>query len=578
MGDLSLGLLGPPEVRHDGKPVTFRTRKVMALLIYLAVEGRLHSREKLTALLWPESEEAQGRMLLRRSLLLLRQSLHEESEPPGQAHILVEREALGCNFSSALQLDVQEVQKAVQASRDSTSSTPGSTSPAHASRAVVTQLQAAAALYRGNFLEGFILDDAPDFDDWLRLQREAWHTRIVLIFDRLSSLQFHRGEVTEALEVAMRWLACEPLNETVYQRLMQLYLALGNRDAALRTYEACRNMLAGELHAKPAPETEALRERMNMAAGISSPSPVSRSTTQASARAYPSSQRVEGPLVGRANEHTRLVEAYYSAKQGRAQAVLLKGEAGIGKTRLASEFLRWAAAQGADVLAGRAFETGGRLSYQPLVEGLRSRLERENAPDDLLSDTWLAELSRLLPELRDRYPDLPVPEGDEATARNRLFEAVARLGQALAERAPVVLFIDDVQWADLGSLDLLHYLGRSWTERGTPVMLLMSIRDEALINPGMLTQSLDGLQHDLAVITLPLGALQLEDTLLLVQALGKSEVSADMQEAPRFAHWLFAETGGSPSTCSKCSRLSCNAICCPLIASRMAVGPSIIPA
>jgi DNA-binding SARP family transcriptional activator len=546
MGDLSLRLLGPPEVRHDGKPVTFRTRKVMALLIYLAVEGRLHSREKLTVLLWPESEEAQGRMLLRRSLMLLRQGLHEESEPPGQAHILVEREALGCNFSSALHLDVREVQKAVQASRDPASSTPGNTSPAHASRAIVAQLQAAAALYRGNFLEGFMLDDAPDFDDWLRLQREAWHTRIVLIFDRLSSLQFHRGEVTEAVEVAMRWLAYEPLNETVYQRLMQLYLALGNRDAALRTYETCRNMLAGELRAKPAPETEALRERIKMAAGISSPSPVSPSTAHASSRAYPSSQLVEGPLVGRANEYTRLVEAYYSAKQGRAQVVMLKGEAGIGKTRLASEFLRWAAAQGADVLAGRAFETGGRLSYQPLVEGLRSRLERENAPDDLLSDTWLAELSRLLPELRDRYPDLPAPEGDEATARNRLFEAVARLGQALAERAPLILFIDDVQWADLGSLDLLHYLARSWTERGTPVMLLMSIRDEALINPGMLTQSLDGLQHDLTVISLPLGALQLEDTLLLVQALGKSEASADMQEAPRFAQWLFAETGGQP--------------------------------
>ncbi len=541
MSDLSLRLLGPPEVRHDGQPVSFRTRKVLALLIYLAVEGRLHSREKLTALFWPESEEAQGRMLLRRSLLLLRQGLHEESEPPGRAHIMVERDALGCNFASDLHLDLQVVQKAVQVPREQTSSLS-----ADANGAVILQLQAAVTLYRGNFLEGFYLNDAPDFDDWVRLQREAWHTRMALIFDRLSSLQFRRGELADALEAATRWRVHEPLNETAYQRLMQLYLAMGNRDAALRTYESCRNMLAGELRAKPAPETEALRERIKMAESVSSPSPVSRSTAHVSTGVSPSSLLLEGPLVGRANEYARLVELYHKAKQGRGQVVMLKGAAGIGKTRLASEFLRWATAQGADVLAGRAFETGGRLSYQPLVEGLRNRLERENAPDDLLNDTWLAELSRLLPELRDRYPDLPAPEGDEATARNRLFEAVARLGQALAERNPVVFFIDDVQWADLASLDLLHYLGRCWTERGTPVLLVMSIRDEALINADTIAQWLAGLEHDLSLTSLPLAALRFEDTLRLVQVLGKSEAGAQTQEAAQFAQWLFAETGGQP--------------------------------
>ena len=89
--------------------------------------------------------------------------------------------------------------------------------------------------------------------------------------------------------------------------------------------------------------------------------------------------------------------------------MLLVGEAGIGKTRLATEFVAWARSQGADALSGQAFEMGGRLPYQPLVEALRQRLEEENAPEDLLEDLWLAELSRLLPELRVRYPDLPAP-------------------------------------------------------------------------------------------------------------------------------------------------------------------------
>src|SRR5437868_10899125 len=164
----------------------------------------------------------------------------------------------------------------------------------------------------------------------------------------------------------------------------------------------------------------------------------------------------------------------------------MQGEAGIGKTRLAKEFLAWAEVEGADVLQGRAFETGGRLPYQPVIEALRRRIERENAPDDLLSDTWLAELSRLLPELCERYPDLPAPIGDKSVARNRLFEAVARLLQALAARTPLVLFIDDVQWADAASLDVLHYLARRFAESQTPALPLLTLRmGEREMPPGL---------------------------------------------------------------------------------------------
>src|SRR5439155_1582052 len=116
----------------------------------------------------------------------------------------------------------------------------------------------------------------------------------------------------------------------------------------------------------------------------------------------------------------------------------------------------------AQVLSGQAFEMGGRLPYQPLVEALRERLEAENAPEDLLEDLWLTELARLLPELRVRYPDLPLPTQDELSAKGRLFEAVARLFDALARRAPLVLLLEDLQWVDQASLDLLRYLGHAW--------------------------------------------------------------------------------------------------------------------
>jgi predicted ATPase len=160
--------------------------------------------------------------------------------------------------------------------------------------------------------------------------------------------------------------------------------------------------------------------------------------------------------------------------------VLLVGEVGICKTRLAKEFVSCARAQGADVLIGYAFEMRGHLPYQPLIEALRERLERENAPEDLLEDLWLAELSRLLPELRVRYPDLPPLAGDELTARMRLFEAVVRLLDVLARRAPLVLLLEDLDWIDEASLDLLRYLAHASKEHGTRALLLGTVRREGL--------------------------------------------------------------------------------------------------
>jgi tetratricopeptide (TPR) repeat protein len=312
-------------------------------------------------------------------------------------------------------------------------------------------------------------------------------------------------------------------------------------------------MLAAEFGAKPTPEIEALAARIRASA------PPRRPRERVALALTP----LDISFVGRTEEFKRLMTAYHMARSGQTQVVILMGEAGIGKTRLAVEFLQWATARGADILQGRAFETGGELPYQPLAQLLRQYLDQEMDPAELLSETWLAELSRLLPELRDRCPGLPPPQPDETAARGRLLEAITRLGQALAGRAPLLLFIDDIQWADAASLDALLYAVSRWTEHNSPVLVLLCVRDTTLVTKTEVQQWLARLKAKLAVTQIALAPLTREDILTLVTSLeaghervgqttrkAGEEVSPETpSSAPKFkdfAQALFTETGGQP--------------------------------
>ncbi|HEV2582711.1 MAG TPA: AAA family ATPase, partial [Ktedonobacteraceae bacterium] len=557
--NLHFALLGPPQVYDGGRLLVFPSRKSLALLIYLAVEGGVHSRKMLSELFWPESDAVHARGTLRTTLLELREVLAEGTSPADGAgpdripHLLIDRDTLGLDLTSGVSQDLQALLAAWELARDA-SRTPVKLSE-EARREQRLQLQGATRLLRGEFLAGFSLHNAPGFDDWARFQREYWHLRMHLVFERLSQWYEEAGEIEQAIATIIRWLALNLLNEDASQRLMRLHFATGNRVAALQAYETLRAALASEIHAEPTPETMALAERIRVTAPPhhheKQRSPLISSTPLA---------MLHAPLVGRTREYGILLERYHAARSGQAQVVLIEGDAGIGKTRLATEFVDWASAQGADVLRGQAFESSGRLSYQPLIEALRPRIDQENAPDDLLHDVWLAELARLLPELRERYPDLSGPVADASVARNHLFEAVARLLDALAARAPLLLFLDDLHWADTATLDLLHYLARSFTERATPALLLLSLRTEALQTTPPLAEWRANLGRIVSLTRLQLGPLSAQDTLHLLQVLfgadrrgaatrSRASVLGEQPSADaleRVGERLFAETGGQP--------------------------------
>jgi DNA-binding SARP family transcriptional activator len=542
---LRLFTLGAPEVRLGENLVTFSTRKTQALLIYLAVESGLQPREHLAALLWPESNPERSHANLRNTLDHLQMALRQASGQPQTPYLYITHNSLGLNPDADIDLDLHTIEQAyalARAERSSRTLPEGSDS--------LPLLQSAAVFQRGDFLAGFSLSDAPDFDDWETNQREVWNRRLGLILDRLSEIQFARGEFAGAAETASRWIALDALNEVAYRRKMRAHFAAGERGQALETYEACRAVLAAELGVEPEPDTAALATLIRAQLSTHPAAPLTPQPD--TAVAY-----LEKLFAGRIGERQSLEKFYERAAAGQSQLVVLRGEAGIGKTRLAREFLAWASTQGAELLQASAYESGSHMPFQPLVEALRLRLERENSPKDFLDDIWSSPLSQLLPELRQRYPDLPPipkeqPHSEAETSKAQLFEPLVQLTLALAKRAPLVKLVDDLQWADSATLDFLQYAIRRWRDSAVRVMLLVSLRSEALLpvtqpqkagrlqgGPMGLIQWLANVERELPPNHIELGPLGEVETVQMVQSI-LAPPAAD------FAQWVFRETNGQP--------------------------------
>ena len=526
--------------------VTFPTRKTLALLIYLAVEPGPQPRETLAALLWPEASRERSHGSLRNTLDHLQTALRKASGQSQTSYLLTTHNSLSLNPDADIDFDLKTVERAyIQARADRSSRTlpEGSAS--------LPLLQSAATYQRGDFLAGFSLSDAPGFDDWATIQREVWHRRLGLILDRLSEIQFAHGEFAGATETASRWIALDALNEIAYRRKMRAHFAAGERGQALETYEACRAVLAAELGVEPEPDTATLAESIRIQ------SPLVHLDTR---KAVPRPRRPDtsvnflGSLfTGRDREYQALLKCYGRTAAGQPQLVVLRGEVGIGKTRLARKFIQSASDQGAELLLGSAFESSSHLPFQPVVEALRLRLVDDSSLTNLVDGIWLSPLSKLLPELRQHNPSLspapfesPYPNADISQAH--LYEPLVQCMLALAKRAPLVLFIDDLQWADSATLNLMQYAIRRWQDNAARILFLASLRSEALHpmtppepegRPQGLGQWLERVSRELTPVHIELEPLGKSETVQMMQSI-LSPPDAD------FAQWLYSETHGQP--------------------------------
>lgn len=339
---LNLHLFGLPRVERDGQLLDLNLRKGLALLAYLAVTRRSHSRDLLATLLWPEKDQRSARANLRRTLYDLGQALGEQTFEPAA-------ERIGLHDGVPLWIDVEQFRRCVA---ESAQSAVGAGHVAH--------LEQAAGLYTADFMAGFTLPDCPEYDEWQFFQREELLRSFANVLAQLVALYEGQKKWREAVRHARRWLALDPLEEPVHRRLMQLYARAGQTGAALRQYEECRRILAQEFDAPPEEETTALyyaiRTRRfpppdqaplgpepdaaaatvdNSALGKpSAPAPAVPSAVFASLHALPTQTT---PFVGRRQE---LAEVLRRLRDPSCRLLTLVGPGGIGKTRLALEAAR----------------------------------------------------------------------------------------------------------------------------------------------------------------------------------------------------------------------------------------------
>jgi len=542
---LDILLLGSPRIELDGAPIQVDTRKAIGLLAYLAVTGQGHHRDTLATLLWPEYDQVSARGSLRRTLSALKKGLGTDSD-----WLDIERERLALRQDPDVWIDVQHFKSALN---ELERHGHAARSAASVCAACVEPLSRATELYRGDFLAGFTLRESASFDDWQLYQADLFRRQLSAALERLVDALSALRQYQQAIPHARRWLSLDTLHESAYRRLMLLYAWAGDRSAALRQYRECARTLEKELGVSPLSETTQLMEAIKedrapappQVLEPETPSPPAQPPIQVEARRRPHPEPTRLALVGRPHELAILLGAYEQANT-RGQMVIVEGEAGIGKTRLAEELLQHARGLGAGVLTARCYEGEVALAYGPFTSLLRSAATSQSAAVHQVPGHWLAEAGRLVPELGRLQPNLPsaIP-GDDPGAQGRFLEGLSQvlLGALDGHRpagSPPVVFIDDLHWADEASLDLLTYLARRLGDRR--LLLLGAWRTERVPRMHRLRRLLAEATRDGRGEALVLGRLNQAEVAQLVHMLNP-DVAASR---PTLGAELFRESEGVP--------------------------------
>ncbi len=497
---LHLTVLGTFRATRNGEAFAqLHQGRLRALITFLLLHRQEPvPRQHAAFALWPETSDKQARTNLRTLLVRLRQALGESS------HLLhATRQTLQIRRDAALSADLSDFDQALERAAAATADDDKARS-----------LIQAVTLYGGDLL--------PDcYDEWIVQARESYRTRYLAALEELIQIHERARRYDRAIEYAEAFLRTDPLHEALYRQLMRLHALNDDRGSALRTYHRCVKILRRELDVEPATKTSEAYE------ALVRHEPVITGTTEAVA--------VRSPMVGREREWVQLVDGWRRVGAGNPALVIISGEAGIGKSRLAEELAAWASRQGSEVAVAQSYALGRGFAFDPVVEWLRTDTLRTQWLS--LDAVWLTELTRLMPELRTVRPDVPAPAplGDD-WQRHHQFEALARA--VLVGDRPRLLIIDDLQWSGREMLDWLHYLLQFAGQ--FPLLVVTTVRTDEVAEDSAYAAFCLTLQRGGFLTELPLQPLSAAETAQLAAALRGSPLDAPSSAA------LHRETEGNP--------------------------------
>ncbi len=506
MAALRIEMFGRFCITYRGKIVTtVHTSRLKSLLAYLVLKGgAAQSREHLSFLFWPDSSESQARTNLRQLLHHLRSAL-----PDCDTYLEIDTHALRCRNSADFSSDVGELEDAVSAYDQAAGNL--------ISPALQERLEAAARLYRGDLLPGF-------YDEWVQAERQRLRQRYTSLLARLVTHFEKAGKYPTAISYGERLLACDPLSEANYRTLIRLHAWNGDRAGALQTYHQCVDTLRRELNVEPGISTRKLYEE------ITRLDPGQAEAHAPESRPFTSSP----PLVGRRKELDQILDSWRTAAGGRALFVLLLGESGIGKTRLAEEVMS-SAGQGTRAVYARCYTAEHNLAYAPVTHWLRSEPIRSRITG--LPDSEVSELVRVDPELLKDRPGLAPPQPlVEGWHRRRFLEILARA--VLNSPAPILLVLDDLHWCDPETLEWLEFLLHF--DPKAKLMVLGAARVEEVGGKHALRPLLNRLIRDDIATEVVLSPLDQAETAALARHVSRQDLDS------RVLNSIYRDTEGNP--------------------------------
>jgi DNA-binding SARP family transcriptional activator/energy-coupling factor transporter ATP-binding protein EcfA2 len=503
---LRILLLGSPAIFDQDQLLDIKRRVPRALLFYLACHEDPVGREELINLFWPDLEEDLGRSNLRDTLSKLRGQL------PDPSVLIGDHDRVGLDFQNVFS-DVLELERVFLKNRWTILQSPANIP---LPRGVYQQLQDAVRLWRSPaFMAGISLPDSGAYDTWVADKG----ARLEQISFRIMSCLAEHLAASGYYEIAVQWiranLELDPFNEELNYHLIAWLNEAGRRSSALQEYDLlCKRLKRENLPLSPVIESLYLKIQDRPLMELPETSPV-----------WPESLNLQYPLVGQNQAIQFLRQAFR-----RGQVVILRGEAGSGKTRLARALYR-SLDSSARLLYCPTRSQEYRSAFQPLIDMLRSSVRPEEW--NALAPVWTAALARILPELTQASSRLPFPPEDAAI----LNEAIFNLFQVLGRSQRVLLILDGAQWCDDDTFKALAYLinRNFFLNHG---LLLITVRLEE--NNPAFTAFLNSLQNSFAVQQGSLEPLTNEE----VDQLAQMVVGQPLPE--ELLNRLVRETMGNP--------------------------------